>query len=81
MADFFQKALGAVIGTQNEREIKRLSERIPEINALEPEMQKLATPISRVIPRNSRRAWPKAPLWLNYCLRPSRSAGRPAAAH
>jgi preprotein translocase subunit SecA len=42
MADFFQKALGAVIGTQNEREIKRLSERIPEINALEPEMQKLA---------------------------------------
>jgi len=41
MADFFQKALGAVIGTQNEREIKRLSERLPEINALEPEMQKL----------------------------------------
>jgi len=42
MADYFQKALGAVIGTQNEREIKRLSERVPEINALEPEMQKLA---------------------------------------
>jgi preprotein translocase subunit SecA len=42
MADFFQKALGAVIGTQNEREIKRLSERLPDINVLEPEMQKLA---------------------------------------
>jgi preprotein translocase subunit SecA len=41
MADFFQKALGKVIGTQNEREIKRLSERLPEINALEPEMQEL----------------------------------------
>jgi preprotein translocase subunit SecA len=42
MADFFQKAMGAVIGTQNEREIKRLSERTEEINALEPEMQKLS---------------------------------------
>jgi preprotein translocase subunit SecA len=41
MADFFQKALGAVIGTQNEREIKRLSERLPQINELEEEMQKL----------------------------------------
>jgi preprotein translocase subunit SecA len=41
MADFFQKALGAVIGTQNEREIKRLSERIDVINGLEPEMQRL----------------------------------------
>src|SRR6516164_1087478 len=41
MADFFQKALGAVIGTQNEREIKRLSERLDVINGLEPEMQKL----------------------------------------
>jgi preprotein translocase subunit SecA len=41
MADFFQKALGKVIGTQNEREIKRLSERLAEINALEPEMQQL----------------------------------------
>jgi preprotein translocase subunit SecA len=41
MADFFQKTLGKVIGTQNEREIKRLSGRLPEINALEPEMQKL----------------------------------------
>ena len=42
MADFFQKAVGAVIGTQNEREIKRLSERLDSINALEPEMQKLS---------------------------------------
>jgi preprotein translocase subunit SecA len=42
MADFFQKAMGAVIGTQNEREIKRLSERTQEINALETEMQKLS---------------------------------------
>jgi preprotein translocase subunit SecA len=42
MADFFQKAMGAVIGTQNEREIKRLRERTEEINTLEPEMQKLS---------------------------------------
>jgi preprotein translocase subunit SecA len=42
MADFFQKAMGAVIGTQNEREIKRLSERTEQINVLEPEMQKLS---------------------------------------
>ncbi len=42
MADFFQKAMGAVIGTQNEREVKRLRERTAEINALEPEMQKLS---------------------------------------
>src|SRR5215831_15524625 len=42
MADFFQKAMGAVIGTQNEREIKRLSERTEHINALEPEVQKLS---------------------------------------
>jgi preprotein translocase subunit SecA len=42
MADFFQKAMGAVIGTQNEREIKRLSEGTEHINALEPEMQKLS---------------------------------------
>jgi preprotein translocase subunit SecA len=41
MADFFQKTLGAVIGTQNEREIKRLSERLEPISSLEPEMQKL----------------------------------------
>jgi preprotein translocase subunit SecA len=42
MADFFQKAMGVVIGTQNEREVKRLSERTQQINALEPEMQKLS---------------------------------------
>ena len=42
MADYFQKALGAVIGTKNEREVKRLSEPVTAINALEPEMQKLA---------------------------------------
>jgi len=42
MADFFQKALGKVIGTQNEREVKRLSERLEGINSLEPEMQKLS---------------------------------------
>ncbi|HUI40428.1 MAG TPA: preprotein translocase subunit SecA, partial [Terriglobia bacterium] len=42
MADYFQKVMGAVIGTQNEREIKRLSERVGEISALEPEMQKFA---------------------------------------
>ena len=42
MGNYFQYALGKVIGTKNERELKRLSERIAAINALEPEMQKLA---------------------------------------
>ncbi len=42
MGDFFQVALGKVIGTKNERELKRLSERVVEINAHEPEMRKLA---------------------------------------
>ena len=42
MGNTFQYVLGKIIGTQNEREIKRISARIGEINALEPEMQKLA---------------------------------------
>src|SRR5574337_1654893 len=41
MGNFFQIALGKVIGTKNERELKRLSERVEAINTLEPEMQKL----------------------------------------
>ncbi|MBZ5566070.1 MAG: hypothetical protein LAP13_27085, partial [Acidobacteriia bacterium] len=41
MGNFLQIALGKVIGTKNERELKRLSERIATINALEPEMQQL----------------------------------------
>ena len=42
MGSYFQYALGKVIGTKNERELKRLTERIQAINVLEPEMQKLA---------------------------------------
>jgi preprotein translocase subunit SecA len=42
MGDFFQVALGKVLGTKNERELKRLEGRIGAINDLEPEMQKLA---------------------------------------
>ncbi len=42
MGDFFQVALGKVFGTKNERELKALEARVGEINALEPEMQKLA---------------------------------------
>ncbi len=41
MGNFFQVALGKVIGTKNERELKRLGERIDAINALEPEMKRL----------------------------------------
>jgi preprotein translocase subunit SecA len=41
MGNFLQLALGKVIGTKNERELKRLSEHIEEINALESEMQLL----------------------------------------
>ena len=42
MGNYLQFALGKVFGTKNERELKRLSDRVVEINALEPEMQKLA---------------------------------------
>ncbi len=41
MGNFFQYALGKVVGTKNERELKRLSARVADISALEPEMQKL----------------------------------------
>src|SRR2546428_9334079 len=42
MGNFFQYALGKVIGTKNERELKRLSARVAAINQLEPEMRELA---------------------------------------
>ncbi|MBI4165558.1 MAG: preprotein translocase subunit SecA, partial [Acidobacteria bacterium] len=42
MGNTFQYVLGKIIGTKNEREIKRLSARVDSINVLEPEMQKLA---------------------------------------
>ncbi|MGA8184829.1 MAG: preprotein translocase subunit SecA [Terriglobia bacterium] len=41
MGTYFQTALGKVIGSKNDRELKRLESRVDEINALEPEMQKL----------------------------------------
>jgi preprotein translocase subunit SecA len=42
MATYFQNVLGKVIGTQNERELKRMKDRVAAINAFEPEMQKLS---------------------------------------
>jgi preprotein translocase subunit SecA len=42
MGNTFQYVLGKIIGTKNEREIKRISARLDSINVLEPEMQKLA---------------------------------------
>src|ERR1035438_6680754 len=41
MGNFLQFALGKVMGTKNERELKRLSGRVEEINSLEPEMKAL----------------------------------------
>ena len=41
MGNYLQFALGKVLGTKNERELKRLGARVVEISALEPEMQKL----------------------------------------
>jgi preprotein translocase subunit SecA len=41
MGNFLQLALGKIIGTKNERELKRLGERVGEMNALEAEMQLL----------------------------------------
>ena len=42
MGNYIQIALGKIIGTKNERELKRLSAPIGAINALEPEMQQLS---------------------------------------
>ena len=41
MGNYLQFALGKVFGTKNERELKRLNERVAEINAFEPEMKAL----------------------------------------
>jgi preprotein translocase subunit SecA len=41
MATYFQTVLGKVIGTKNERELKRLSDYVEAISVLEPAMQKL----------------------------------------
>ncbi len=41
MGNFLQLVLGKVIGTKNERELKRLGGRVGEMNALEAEMQLL----------------------------------------
>ncbi|MGO8736752.1 MAG: preprotein translocase subunit SecA [Terriglobia bacterium] len=41
MGNYLQLVLGKVMGTKNERELKRLSERVEEMNALEAEMQEL----------------------------------------
>ena len=41
MGNYLQLVLGKVMGTKNERELKRLSGRVEEINALEAEMQGL----------------------------------------
>jgi preprotein translocase subunit SecA len=41
MGNFLQTVLGKIIGTKNERELKRLSARVADINALEPEMRQL----------------------------------------
>jgi preprotein translocase subunit SecA len=41
MGNFLQVALGKIIGTKNERELKRLQGRVEVMNALEPEMQAL----------------------------------------
>ncbi len=42
MGTYLQFALGKVFGTKNERELKRLSARVGEISALEPDMQQFA---------------------------------------
>jgi preprotein translocase subunit SecA len=44
MGNYLQYALGKIMGTKNERELKRLGERLGLINALEPEMQALPDP-------------------------------------
>ena len=41
MGNFLQLVLGKVIGTKNERELKRLAERVDQINEFEAGMQEL----------------------------------------
>src|SRR5438552_6609127 len=42
MGNYVQIALGKIIGTKNERELKRLQGRVDQINALEPAMHRLS---------------------------------------
>jgi len=56
MGNYLQIALGKIIGTKNERELKRLGERIHAVNALEPEMQKLSDSASPLSPSPTTRA-------------------------
>ena len=81
MGTYFQTALGKVIGSKNERELKRLSARVEEINALEPEMQKLEpTPNFRGAPKPLRSAWRRAKRSTICWPKPLRCAARPAGA-
>ena len=73
--------LAKVIGTQNERDLKRLRPLVAAINALEPAIEKLSDEQLRGKTAEFRRARsPRARPSTTCCPRPSRSSARAAAA-
>ena len=81
MGNYLQFALGKVFGTKNERELKRLSERVVEINALEPEMQKLPDaefPLRTAATQGT--PGPAGPRSTRFCRKPLPSAAKRGAA-
>ena len=80
MGNFFQYALGKVVGTKNERELKRLSARVADISDLEPEMQKLPDSEFPFAPNNLRNALLAGPRSTTSFRKPLRFAVKPGAA-
>ena len=72
--------LAKVIGTQNEREIKRLRPRVAEINALEPAIQALTDEQLRGKTDEFRERSPTARRSTTSCLKRSPSSAKLAGA-
>ena len=72
--------LAKVIGTQNERELKRLQPRVAQISALEPGIQPLSTSNCAARPRSSASASPTASRSTTCCPRRLPWCARPAGA-
>ena len=72
--------LAKVIGTQNERELKRLYPRVAEIGALEPQIKALTDEQLRAKTAEFRSASPTARRWTICSPKPLPSCARPAAA-
>jgi Preprotein translocase subunit SecA (ATPase, RNA helicase) len=74
------KLLTRVFGSRNDRLLRQLDRIVAQINALEPEMQKLPDEALQAKTPEFQQRIAGANPWTRSCRRPSRSAARPAAA-